>query len=146
MLKTFFEKVPVKDGDVLVNYTSAVKDATLERLYRYTISRFDTSKVIAEQDGFTSLIQARVAAWNNLGKMIKPLTPVACHDNDRDVIEELEQNEHTPLAPLYNTIYDGPPSEYEREHGEPLPKPPPNIEPLDFPEGYRDINDVRGGR
>ncbi len=88
MLKTFFEKVPLKDGDVLVNYTSAVKDATLERLYRYTISRFDTDKIITGAEDFVSLIQARNAAWSNLGRMVEPMPRGDVPQTEQDRVDQ----------------------------------------------------------
>ena len=71
MMKTFFERVSIERGDVLINYTSAVKDATLRRCYRYTISHFETSEILGAQSGFVSLIQARNSAWSNLGMLIE---------------------------------------------------------------------------
>lgn len=119
MFKTFFEKVPVKDGDVLINYTSSVKDATLERLYRYSISRFDTSVIVAEQEGFKTLADARHAAWSNLGKMIKLFSSRPVNGIDEKVITGISS------------------SDYHQTYGTNTPPPKPsNIKPKKPPKGY----------
>lgn len=89
-MKTFFEKIPLKEGrTVLVNYTSSVTDATLERKWRYTVSYFNEKTQSFGQRRFTCLAQARVACWNNLKNQILPLKPIAASETDDEAIEEI---------------------------------------------------------
>lgn len=76
-MKTFFEKIPLNTGvTIFVNYLSAVVDASLERKWAFTARQMDAEdEIIAAQEDFLSLADARHSAWSLFGDLVAPAFP-----------------------------------------------------------------------